>query len=227
MTGYASLRSLRLRVAASPAQTDIPPAPFPHALQGFIYFLGNDPRLPASIRKGMTEWGLCKDEFTDNGGWPWQLYVREGRRLVSDFVFTQHDREANKVKPDCVGAYSYNIDAHNAQRFYQVENGVTWVRNEGDVEKDGNLGPGSMPYSMLVPKRAELTNLIVPIACSASHIGFGTIRLEPQWMMLGQAAGLAAAQAVSAGIAVQDVNVTTLQAQLTALGAKLQYCKGS
>lgn len=124
-------------------------------------------------------------------------------------------------------AFPDHADTHNAQRFVQLTNGVTWTYNEGDVEKDGNLGPGSMPYRMMVPKRAEATNLIVPTACSASHIGFGTIRLEPQWMMLGQAAGVAAAQALKAGQAVQDVDVTALQARLVKLGAKLKYCNGT
>jgi hypothetical protein len=200
-----------------------PPPPPPLAActhtQGFFYFLANDDSVNPSLRKGMQSWGLSADEFTDNDFWPFQLYVREARRMVSDFVFTQHDREFNLTKPDSIGLFSYNIDTHNAQRIPQG----TYVRNEGDVEMYGSLGPGQIPYRVLVPKRAEATNLLAPVPCSASHIGFGTIRLEPQWMIVGQSAGVAAAQALSAGVAVQDLDVGKLQARLTALGQILVW----
>lgn len=114
------------------------------------------------------------------------------------------------LSPPC----SYNIDTHNAQRFPQG----TFVRNEGDVEMFGDLGPGQMPYRIIVPKRSEATNVLAPVPTSASHLGYGTIRLEPQFMILGQSAGVAAAQAIKAGVAVQDVDVPTLQARLRALG---------
>lgn len=182
---------------------------------GFFWFLANDPAVPASLRTQMSSWGLSADEFGDNGNWPYQLYVREGRRMVSDFVFTQRDREFNLTKQDSIGLFSYNIDTHNAQRFPQG----TYVRNEGDVEVFGNLGPGQMPYRMIIPPKASATNVLAPVPCSASHIGFGTIRLEPQWMILGQSAGLAAAQAIATtGGVVQDIDVATLQDTLRAAG---------
>jgi len=183
--------------------------------QGFFYFLGNDPAVPASMRQEMLEYGFPKDEFVDNGGWPWQLYVREARRMVStEFLFTQGCREqTNFSVPDSIGLLSYNSDTHNAQRFPQGE----YVRNEGDVEMFGNLGPGQMPFRMTVPSRNEITNLIVPVSVSATHIGFGAIRLEPQWLILGQSCGVAAAQAITSNVAVQDISIAQLQARLIEL----------
>lgn len=113
----------------------------------------------------------------------------------------------------------YNIDSHNAQRFVQGD----YVRNEGDVEQLGGLGPGQLPYGMIVPARGQTPNLLVPVAASASHVGFGAVRLEPQWMMLGQSAGVAAVQALHDGVAVQDVDLPKLQARLVALGQKLHW----
>lgn len=182
---------------------------------GFFWFLLTDPASPPHVRQQMAGWGLAKDEFTDNGNWPWQLYVREGRRLVGDWVMTQDDRQFNLHKNDSIGLLSYNTDTHNAQRFVQG----TYVRNEGDVEQLGSIGSAQMAYRLLLPKRAEVTNLLVPISVSASHIAYGAVRLEPQYMILGQAAGVAAAMAVKSGSAVQDVDVPTLQARLRQLGA--------
>lgn len=220
---------------------------------GFFWTLANDPAMPAAIRTQMSSWGLAKDEFTDNGNWPPQLYVREGRRMVGEYVLTQWDRQVNRNgKPDSIGLFSYNIDTHNAQREWRGAaetrrrrrarvsatrvraRGVwyvcpcahpltgfpqgTYVRNEGDVEQFGSLGPGQLPYRIVTPNRAEATNLLVPVAASASHLGFGTVRLEPQWMILGHSCGVAAAMAVKAGVAVQDVPIAALQATLQAQG---------
>ena len=185
--------------------------------QSFLYFLASDASVPAAVRKEAASWGLTKDEFVDNGNWPYQVYVREGRRMVGEFVFTQADREFNLRKPDSIGLFSYNIDTHHAQRIPQG----AYVLNDGDVEALSAKGPGQMPYRMLLPKRTEVTNLLAPVPCSASHIGYGAIRLEPQFMILGQSAGVAAAHAIATGVAVQDVDVPTLQARLRALGQRL------
>ena len=186
---------------------------------GFLHFLATDAAVPAALRAEVAAYGLAADEFPATGGWP-PLYVREGRRMVSDFVFTQNDRQFFRLnRTGSIGLYSYNIDTHHAQRIPQGD----YVRNEGDIEAFGGLGPGQMPYPMVVPRRAQATNLLVPVACSASHMGFGAIRLEPQWMILGQSAGVAAATAATSGVAVQDVNVPALQAQLKKLGQLLDW----
>ena len=186
---------------------------------GFLHFLATDAAVPAALRAEVAAYGLAADEFTASGGWP-PLYVREGRRMVSDFVFTQNDRQFFRLnRTDSVGLYSYNIDTHNAQRIPQG----AFVRNEGDIEAFGGLGPGQMPYGMLIPRRDQATNLLVPVACSASHMGFGAIRLEPQWMILGQSAGVAAHQAAAAQVAVQDLDVPALQVRLKALGQRLDW----
>lgn len=183
---------------------------------GFFWFLQHDPAVPAPVQKGALSWGLAADEFVDNGGWPWLVYVREARRLVGEYVFREQDREFNVSKPDSIGLFSYNIDSHHAQRFVQAGQ----VLNEGDFEKFG--GPlGQIPYRSALPARGSLGNVLAAVPLSASHMGYGTLRLEPQFMIIGQSLGVAAMQAVRAGAAVQDVDVPTLQARLRALGQKI------
>jgi hypothetical protein len=134
----------------------------------------------------------------------------------------------NRTKPDSIGLYSYNMDTHNSQRFVQVEaGGVAWVRNEGDVEVGGGDGPGQLPWRMIVPKRAEATNVLAPVPASASHIAYGTVRLEPQFLILGQSAGVAASQFVAGGGggAIQDLDVAALQARLRELGQLIDMPK--
>ena len=184
---------------------------------GFLYFVANDAAVPAPLQASAREYGFCADEF--GGGLPSQLYVREGRRLVGDFVFTQRDRQTDIRKNDSVGLFSYNIDSHNNARYVDELGGA---RNEGDFELYG--GPdGQMPYRVMLPRRAEAVgaNVLAPVPLSASHMGYGCLRLEPQLMVLGQAAGVAVAQALADGVAVQDVDVLRLQARLRALGAKI------
>ena len=138
---------------------------------------------------------------------------------AGDFVFTQRDRQTDIRKNDSVGLFSYNIDSHNNARFVDALGGA---RNEGDFELFG--GPdGQMPYRVMLPRRAEAAgaNVLAPVPLSASHMGYGCLRLEPQLMMLGQAAGVAAAQALADGVAVQEVDIARLQARLRALGAKI------
>jgi hypothetical protein len=180
----------------------------------FLYFLAHDPSVPAQVQSAMQRYGLAADEFVENGGWPTELYVREARRMVSDFVFTQADRMTAVSKNDSIGLGSYNIDAHNAERYANA----TWVLNEGDVEQGSWVGPFQMPYAMIVPRAAEATNLLAPVPVSASHIGFGAIRLEPQWAILGESSGVAAALALRAKSAVQDVSIPALQTRLRQVG---------
>ncbi len=187
---------------------------------GFVYFIAHDPQVPASLQKEMNEWGLAKDEFADNGHWPWRIYVREARRMVSDYVFTQHDVLDNPAKPDSIGMGSYQLDSHNVQRVPTPDGGV---ENEGDMYVVDD--PYEIPYRSIVPKRSEATNLLVPVCLSASHAAYGTIRQEPVYMIIGQATGDAAAIAVHTGVDVQDVPLSKLQAQLLAEHVVLHWHK--
>jgi FAD dependent oxidoreductase len=186
--------------------------------KGFFYFLAHDPRVPKSLQEEVNHWGLAKDEFTDTGNWPHQLYIREARRMVGDFVMTQKDLQTDLTKPDAIGMGSYNSDSHNVQRF---------VNAQGDVENEGDMQvavkPYQIPYRVMVPKRGEATNLLVPVCFSASHVAYSSLRMEPQYMIIGQAAGEAAAMALKAGIAVQDVDTNALTGKLRAEGVVLEY----
>jgi len=181
--------------------------------KGLLYFLATDARLPASIRDATNEWGLAKDEFTDNGNWPYQLYVREGRRMIGDFVMTQKDLQTELTKPDAIAMGSYNSDSHNVQRFVQPDGSV---QNEGNMEV--RVEPYQIPYRIMLPRRAEAANLLVPVPFSASHVVYSSMRMEPQYMMIGQAAGVAAALALRHGVGVHDVDVTELHRELKSQG---------
>jgi len=178
-------------------------------IQGFLYFLANDPQVPAPLRDEINRWGLAKDEFPDNGNWPNQLYVREARRMVGEYVMTQKDIQEDLRKPDVIGMGSYNSDSHNIQRLATPDGAV---ENEGDMQVP--VTPYQIPYRMLLPKRAEATNLLVPVSFSASHVAYSTLRMEPQYMILGHATGVAARMALRAGVAVQDVDTAALSARL-------------
>lgn len=184
--------------------------------QGFLYFLQTDSRLPASLRASVANYGLCKDEFTDNGGWPYELYVREGRRMVSDYVMTQSNVFNQLAVPDSVGMAGYFTDSHYLQRV--VINGG--VRNEGNARGD-ITEPYPISYRSLVPKVAECANLFVPWCLSASHTAYSSIRMEPVFMILGQACGTAACFAIDENTSVQAINLDKLQAQLRADGQVL------
>jgi hypothetical protein len=178
--------------------------------KGLMYFIANDPRVPGDVRERMSQWGLAKDEFTDNGNWPHQLYIREARRMVGCYVMTEHDCLGRRQTPEPVGMGSYTMDSHNVQR-YVTEAGV--VQNEGDVGVKPPH-PYAVAYGALVPKRAESANLIVPVCVSSSHIAYGSIRMEPVFMILGQSAATAAALAIDSQRAVQDVDYARLRAKL-------------
>ena len=185
---------------------------------GFFYFLGHDRRVPSELRSEMREWGLAKDEFTDTGNWPFQLYVRESRRMVGEYVMVQRDLETEVAKPDAIGMGSYNTDSHNVQRYVDDEGNA---QNEGDVEVP--TVPFQIPYRTLLPKRQECGNLLVPVCASASHIGYGALRLEPVYMIMGEAAGVAATMAADMKQAVQAVDAGALVKELAKRGAVMEW----
>jgi hypothetical protein len=177
--------------------------------KGLLYFVGHDPRVPAGIREEMGSWGYCPDEFLDTAGWPHQLYIREARRLQGEYVMTEKNVRGEEKVTDGIGMAAYGMDSHNNQRV--VVNGM--VKNEGDVQV-GGFPPYPISYRSITPRRAEATNLLVPVALSASHIAYGSIRMEPVFMVLGQAAAVAAGMALDAGVPVQRVNVAAVQREL-------------
>ncbi|XAL98907.1 FAD-dependent oxidoreductase [Phycisphaeraceae bacterium D3-23] len=186
--------------------------------QGLMYFLSNDARVPAELRETVGRWGLCKDEFVDSGHWPHQLYIREARRMVGDFVVTEGHVRRDMETPRPIGMGSYNMDSHHVQRYVTAEG---HVRNEGDVQ----VSPGGaypIDYGAIVPKRGECENLLVPVCVSASHIAFGSIRMEPVFMVLGQSAAQAAKIAIAEGVAVQDVDAARLEAAMLEAGQVLR-----
>ncbi len=186
--------------------------------KGFFYFLAHDARVPKPLQRELNRWGLAKDEFTGTRNWPHQLYIREARRMVSDFVMTQNDIQTSLAKPDPIGMGSYNSDSHNVQRFVNADGNV---ENEGDMQVP--VTPYQIPYRVIVPKRAEASNLLVPVCVSASHVAYSTLRMEPQYMIMGEAAGVAASMALAAGAAVQDVNTAELTRKLVKDGAVMEY----
>lgn len=178
--------------------------------KGLMYFIANDPRIPEAVQTAMNEWGLAKDEFTDNGNWPHQIYVREARRMIGEFVMTEHETLSKKPVAQPVGMGSYTMDSHNIQRY---------VKPDGFVQNEGDIGvkvprPYQIDYRSLTPKKAECENLLVPVCVSSSHIAFGSIRMEPVFMILGQSAATAAVMAIDQDIAVQDLAYEQLSRQL-------------
>ena len=176
---------------------------------GLLWFMMTDPRVPSVTRKELARWGLPKDEYPENGHWTPQLYVREGRRMASDYVVTQKDCEGLTNVPDGVAYAAYKMDSHNCRRI--AADGM--VKNEGNVEEK-IPGPWPIPYRSIVPVRGECDNLLVPVCVSASHIAFGSLRMEPVFMSLGQVAGLAAVMSLRQGVPVQDVSAVDLMASL-------------
>ena len=186
--------------------------------KGWLYFIANDPRVPKDVQEEMRRWGLAKDEFTGSGGWPHQIYVREARRMIGAFVMTEQELLKQKPTPDPVGMGSYTIDSHNVQRYVTPDGSV---QNEGDIGVSTN-GPYSIAYGAIVPRRGQADNLLVPVAVSSSHIAFGSIRMEPVFMVLGQSAATAAALAIDGGTSVQEVPYTRLRERLLKDGQVLE-----
>lgn len=176
---------------------------------GLIWFLANDPRVPVKIRNEMKEWGLPKDEFVDNGNFPCQLYVREARRMIGEYVMTEHEVTGTRTAPNSIGLGTYWFDSHIVSRFID-ETGA--LRDEGGFWGRQFIYPIS--YQSVLPQRNECTNLIVPVCLSASHAAYGSIRMEPVYMVLGQSAAIAAALSVDVGQPVQDVDYEQLRYQL-------------
>ena len=184
--------------------------------KGLLWFLGNDPRVPDIMRKRMRMWGYPKDEYTAFGHWTPQLYIREARRMVGEYVATQADCEGRAAVNDGVAMAAYQMDSHNCQRIVITENGRDMVKNEGNVEIGGGL-PYPISYRSITPKRSECTNLLVPVCLSASHIAYGSIRMEPVFMVLGQVAAVAVAEAMANGYCdVQQVDSRRICAAIDA-----------
>jgi hypothetical protein len=187
--------------------------------KGWLYFIANDPRVPKETQEKMRTWGLPKDEFKDNGHWPHQIYVREARRMIGAYVMTENELLKKKPTPDSVGMGSYTIDSHNVRRYITPEG---YVQNEGDIGVP-TKGPYEIAYGSLVPKRGRVENLLVPVCVSSSHIAFGSIRMEPVFMILGQSAATAAVLAIDGKLSVQDVPYARLRERLLKDGQVLEY----
>lgn len=186
--------------------------------QGLYWFLCNDSRVPEKIRDEVRAYGLPADEFTGTGGWPHELYVREARRMVSDYVMTEHNCISGRTPDDPIALAAYQIDSHNCRRI--VMGGRAY--NEGNVEIRV-VSPFPIAYRSIVPKRDECANLIVPFCLSASHTAFGSIRMEPVFMALGQVAAEASALALDTRSAVQDVDQATLRDKLKHEGHRYEW----
>jgi hypothetical protein len=169
--------------------------------KGLMYFMQNDPKVPADVQDKMKQWGLPKDEFTDNGGWPHQLYIREARRMIGEFVMTEADALGKTKVPNSVGMGSYSLDAHNAQRYVKRDG---YVQNEGDIGVKPDK-PYSIAYGSILPKEKECSNLLVSVCISSSHIAYGSIRMEPVFMILGQSAATAAVLAIENKVSPQQL----------------------
>jgi hypothetical protein len=182
---------------------------------GYLWFLMNDPSVPAPIREEAALWGLAKDEFTDNGNWPWHIYVREGRRLVGDFVMTQRDCVDERFKPDGIGLCSWYLDVHPVEVFQDGK----------EFHEDGwfnqPVQPFEIPWRSVLPRAAEAENLLVPVALSASHVAFSSIRVEPVWMILGESSGVGAALSLAEGVPLHKVPVDKLRGRLQQVGQVL------
>jgi hypothetical protein len=178
--------------------------------QGLMWTLAYHPRIPKQVRDVVSQWGMCKDEFAADGGWSDQLYIREARRMVSDYVMTQRNCEALAVAQDVIGLGAYQMDSHPIQRYVDL-NG--YVKNEGNVEAHVDA-PFPISYKSIIPKKSEVTNLFIPVCLSSSHIAYGSIRMEPVFMVLGQSAAIAASIAIDKNVQTHEVPYPELRAAL-------------
>jgi len=169
--------------------------------KGLMWSLANHPRVPKKNRDDMSKWGLAKDEFTDNANWPHQIYVREARRMIGEYVMTELDCRKTRNTPESIGMGSYNMDSHNCMRYVTPEG---FVQNEGDIQVSPG-GPYKISYKSITPKKEHATNLLVPVCISCTHMAYGSIRMEPVFFILGQSAATAACIAIDSNLDVQDV----------------------
>ncbi|CAN5476930.1 hypothetical protein BH10PLA1_BH10PLA1_06650 [soil metagenome] len=189
--------------------------------KGYYWYMANSPQVPERYRVKYAEYGLPKDEFQQTANWPHALYVREARRMIGQYVITEHDCRGTRKPHDTIGMGSYGMDSHNCSRFVKIENGKARVMNDGDVQI-GGFPPYGIPYRSITPKPAECTNLLVPVCLSSSHIAYGSARMEPVFMVLGQSAATAACMAIDAKSSVQDVPYAKLREKLLADGQVLE-----
>lgn len=186
--------------------------------QGLMWSLANHQRIPNKIREEVSRWGTCKDEFINKNGWQQQLYIREARRMKGEFVMTQKHCERIEIVPDVIGMAAYGMDSHHTQRYVNSEG---FVSNEGNVEAHVKA-PFPISYRSIVPKKEECSNLLVPVCLSATHIAFGSIRMEPVFMVLGQSASVIASLAIDKGKGIQEIDYTELKDKLMGLGQILK-----
>lgn len=187
--------------------------------KGWFYFIANDPRVPGDVRLEMAKWGLAKDEFTGSGNWPHQIYVREARRMIGKHVMTENELLKRRPTPEPIGMGSYGMDSHNIQRYITPDG---FVQNEGDIGVSTG-GPYQISYGSIVPKQGQAPNLLVPVALSSSHIAYGSIRMEPVFMILGQSAATAAAMAIDSKVSVQNLPYAKLSIRLLENGQVLEF----
>jgi hypothetical protein len=189
--------------------------------KGLLYFIANDPGVPAEVRNEMSRWGYSRDEFPDNGYWPYNIYVREARRMIGEYVMTENDVLSKRDVPHSIAMGSYNLDSHNTQRYIKSDG---FVENEGDIEH-----PTPKPYMIdlgsILPKKEECNNLLVTVCVSSSHIAFGSIRMEPVFMILGQSAGTVAAMSLEKNKTIHELTYAEIRAKLLADGQVLEYNK--
>lgn len=189
--------------------------------KGILYFMRTDKRLPSRVRDEMNKWGYSADEFSDNDNWPYNIYVREARRMKGSYVMTENDIMSNRQVPDPVAMGSYTMDSHNIQRY---------VTDEGYVQNEGDLGveppkPYQISLGAILPRAGECNNLLVPVCVSATHIAFGSIRMEPVFMSLGQVAGTLASLSVEHDVPVSGIPYSKLKERLIADGQVIEYNK--
>jgi hypothetical protein len=182
--------------------------------KGLLYFIANDSRVPAEVQNEMKQWGYAKDEFKDNDNWPYQIYVREARRMKGTYIMTENEILGKKSVEQSIGMGSYTMDSHNIQRYITAEG---YVQNEGDIGITPKK-PYKIALGSIVPAKDECSNLLVPVAVSSSHIAFGSIRMEPVFMILGQSAGIIASLAIDQSTATADVPYGKIKRHLEKAG---------
>ncbi len=188
--------------------------------KGLMWTLANHPRVPEAVRQEFNRIALTKDEFIDNDNWPRQLYIREARRMVSEYVMSERNCKREEVVPDSVGMGAYNMDSHNTQRYVTKDG---FARNEGDIQI--GTRPYPISYRSIRPKKEQCTNLLVPVCLAASHISYGSIRMEPVFMVLGQSAATAAVHAILEQSSVQEIDTARFMTQLLQDGQVLDFEK--